>query len=164
MSTCFAYKYYCLDSNELILKFTKLIGAPTMVGVRKRKPNLRTVSTTKSLDCINVLSKADIYISYAKIRLRLHAYRHVLGVDTNNNVSLLTNLPPLEPNAVITNQPISTLKVNSKFDYDGNVCKVVSVSPDQTVLALSLWGPRKGEDIVFNTVEEVVNFVNAKRG
>jgi hypothetical protein len=88
----------------------------------------------------------------------------VLGVDTNNNVPLLTNLPPLEPNAVITNQPISTLKVNSKFDYDGNVCKVVSVNPDRTVLALSLWGPRKGEDIVFNTVEEVVNFVNAKRG
>ncbi len=71
-----------------------------MVGVQKRKPKLCTVSTTKTLDCINVLSKADIYISYAKILLCLHAYHHVVGVDTNN-VPLLNNLPPPEPNSVI---------------------------------------------------------------
>jgi hypothetical protein len=87
----------------------------------------------------------------------------VVGVDTHNNFPLLSNLPPAEPDAVLTNQPISMLRVNSKFDFDGIVCKVDSVNSDRTVLALSLWGPRKGEDIVFNTIEEVVNVVNAKQ-
>ena len=36
------------------------------------------------------------------------------------------------------------------------------MNPDRTVLALSLWGARKGDDIVFNTIEELVNLVNAK--
>ncbi len=32
------------------------------------------------------------------------------------------------------------LQVDSEFDYDGNVCKVVSVNMDGTVLKSSLWG------------------------
>jgi hypothetical protein len=153
-----------LDSNEHILKFTKLIGAPTMVGVRKRKPKLHTVSTTKRNDLSNVLSKTDIYISYAMIRLCLHAYCHVVGVDANKNVPLLSNLPPPETDPATINYPISMLRVNSKFDYEGNVCKVVSVNPDGTVLTLSVWGPRTGEEIMFNTTKEVVNLVSAKGG
>jgi hypothetical protein len=98
------------------------------------------------------------------IRLCLHAYCHVVGVDANKNVPLLSNLPPPETDPATINHPISMLRVNSKFDYEGNVCKVVSVNPDGTVLTLSVWGPRTGEEIMLNTTKEVVNLVSAKGG
>ncbi len=56
------------------------------------------------------------------------------------------------------------LRINSKFDYEGNVCKVDSVNPDGTVVTSSLWGPQSGERIVFNSVVEVLHLVNLKRG
>jgi len=55
-------------------------------------------------------------------------------------------------------------RINSKFDYEGNVCKVDSVNPDGTVVTSSLWGPQSGERIVFNSVVEVLHLVNLKRG
>jgi hypothetical protein len=32
------------------------------------------------------------------------------------------------------------------------------------VLTSSVWGPRKGEEIIFNSTEEVLQLVNQKRG
>jgi hypothetical protein len=47
------------------------------------------------------------------------------------------------------------LQINSKFDYNGNVCKVVLVHDNGTVLTYSVWGSRKGEEIIFIFTEEV---------
>jgi hypothetical protein len=79
-------------------------------------------------DLVNVLSKAEIYVSHAKIRLQLDEYWHVIGNGVNDNIALLTNLctGALQAATVIVNQPaMSALRVHSKFDYQGNVCRVV---------------------------------------
>ena len=71
---------------------------------------------------------------------------------------------PQQPPVVGNGQPSSLLRINSKFDYERNVCKVDSVNPDGTVVTSSFWGPWKGDNIIFNSVAEVLHLVNLKRG
>ncbi len=52
-------------------------------------------------------------------------------------------------------QEASVLRINFKFDYNVNVCKVVLVHDNGTVLTYSVWGSRKGEEIIFIFTEEV---------
>jgi hypothetical protein len=114
ISTTNTCKLYQLNLLDYILHFTKLIGAPIMVGIWKRKPKLGSIYTAKANELINVLSKADIYVSHANIRLRLHAYCHVVGVDACDNVPLLSNLcaPASQTPAVIVDpQSMMTLRV-----------------------------------------------------
>ena len=38
------------------------------------------------------------------------------------------------------------------------------VHDNGTVLTSSVWGPRKGEEIIFNSTEGVLSLVNRKKG
>jgi hypothetical protein len=162
------YMSYSLETPDVIQKFTRLIGASSFIGIRKPKPKLGVVSTTKTNDAVNVLSRIYVDVSYSKVRLKLHAYQHIVGVDTNN-IPLISSMeheaPGQPPDIGGRHRNNNTLlRINSKFDYEGNVCKVDSVNPDGTVVTSSLWGPQSGERIVFNSVVEVLHLVNLKRG
>jgi hypothetical protein len=161
-----SYKLYSLDSPELIQQFTKLIGASSFLGIRRPKPKLGGAVTTKMNDAMNVLSKVYLYIGYSNVRLWLHAYQHIVGIDAHNNIPLISCIPreALPRPEVISELPSGVLRINSKFDYQGNVCKVVSVNSNGSVCTCSLWGPQKGDEIIFNSVREVLQLVNAKRG
>ncbi len=50
------YKVYRLDSFEWLVVLCELIGGTSIFGIRKRKPKLGTVATTKVLDTMNVLN------------------------------------------------------------------------------------------------------------
>jgi hypothetical protein len=71
---------------------------------------------------------------------------------------------PQQPPVAGNGQPNTLLRMNSKFYYEGNVCMVDSVNPDGTVVTSSLWSPRKGDNIIFNSAVEVLHLVNLKRG
>ena len=126
------------------------------------------------LDAINVLSRLELYVSYSSLKVRLYAYKHVVGADATQHRRLLEELGGTQQgtNANVVGQQnadrganaISSLRVNSKFDYNGNLFKVVSVSHDGNVLTTCLWGPQSGENITFHSVEEVARLVNLKRG
>jgi hypothetical protein len=45
----------------------------------------------------------------------------------------------------------------------GYLCKVVYINAVVTVLVSTLWGPRQGEEIIFNSAQEVL-LVNQNRG
>jgi hypothetical protein len=161
------YKVYSLDSFERLVVFCELIGGTSIFGIRKQKPKLGTEATTKVLDTMNVLNRIDLYVSYSKVQLHLYASRHIVGVDTTINTMLqqhLGEIPDAAAEQRLEPPQNSVLRVNSKFDYNGNVCKVASVNADGTVLTFSLWKPRQGKEIKFDSVEEVLVMVNQKRG
>ena len=168
------YKCFNLDSAEAIEVFSGLLGATFLFGIWKRKPKLGSEISTKMLDAINVLSRLELYVSYSSLKVRLYAYKHVVGADATQHRRLLEELGGTQQgtNANVVGQQnadrganvISSLRVNSKFDYNGNLFKVVSVSHDGNVLTTCLWGPQSGENITFHSVEEVARLVNLKRG
>jgi len=63
-----------------------LIGGSASIGIHKPEPRLGDVSTTKTNDVVYVLSRVYVDVSYSKVRVRLHAYQHILVVDNNNNI------------------------------------------------------------------------------
>jgi hypothetical protein len=168
------YKLFNLDTAERVELFGRLIGATSIFGIRKRKPKLGSEVSTKRLDAINVLSRLELYISYSMLKIRLYAYKHIVGEDATMNHRLLEELGETHPSAdehplmqatpATSTRSMSSLRINSKFDYNGNVCKVLSVNSDGMVLTSCLWGPHAGEEITFDSVEEVARLVNLKRG
>jgi len=79
-------KSYSIVSPDVIQQFTRLIGGSASIGIHKPEPRLGDVSTTKTNDVVYVLSRVYVDVSYSKVRVRLHAYQHILVVDNNNNI------------------------------------------------------------------------------
>jgi len=59
------YKSYSLESPDVIQQFTRLIGGSAFIGICKPKPRLGDVSTTKTNDAVNVLSRVYVDVSYS---------------------------------------------------------------------------------------------------
>jgi hypothetical protein len=53
----------------------------------------------KELDMINIINRIDLSVSYSKVKVHLDAFRHVVGVDTDNSIMLLQHLGEI-PNTV----------------------------------------------------------------
>ena len=115
-------------------------------------------------DVLNITSKMDLLISYGKVKAHIHAKRHIIGVDNTENALVLAQSNFNTENQTQLQQEASVLRINSKFDCNGNVCKIVVVHDNGTVLTSSVWGPRKGEEIIFNSTEGVLSLVNRKKG
>jgi len=111
-------------------------------------------------DVLNITSKMDLFISHGKVKVRIHANQHIIGVDNTQNILVLAQSNLNTENQTQLHQEASVLQINSKFDYNGNVCKVVLVHDNGTVLTSSVWGSRKGEEIIFNSIEQVLQLVN----
>ena len=109
-------------------------------------------------DVLNITSKMDLFIFYGKVKVRIHANRHIIGVDNTQNILVLAQSNLNTENQTQLHQEASVLQINSQFDYNGNVCKVVLVHDNGTVLTSSVWGSRKGGEIIFNSTEQVLQF------
>ena len=60
--------------------------------------------------------------------------------------------------------PVRRLQINSKFDYNNSMFKVVSADEHQGVQAVCVWGELLGQEIHFENLGEVLELVNQKRG
>jgi hypothetical protein len=158
------YKWYSLHSPEQLNIFCGIIGSTSTIGIRKRKPKLGHEETTRLFDALNITSKMDLFISYGKVKACIHAKRHIIGVDNSEDALVLAQSNFNMEKQTQLQQEASVLRINFKFDYNVNVCKVVLVHDNGTILTSSVWGPRKGEEIIFNSTEEVLQLVTRKQG
>jgi hypothetical protein len=117
ISTADHYNVFCLDNCEQLQKLSQLIGATSVFGVRKRKPKKGSEHPTVDFDAMNILSRIDLYISYCKVKMRLYAYNHIVGVDATDNQHLISHLGTTQSRISESidepPRPISTLRINS---------------------------------------------------
>ena len=120
---------------------------------------------------MNAISRIDlyiyIYIYASKIKVRLFAFRHVIG-ETSSCITLTTQISspaPVEPesNAAVRTGGQSTIRLRSKFDFRGSVYEVLEELPNETIRAVCKWGSLAGDEKFFNK-EDVLRLVNQKRG
>jgi len=83
------YKWYSLHSPKQLNIFCGIIGSTSTIGIRKRKPKLGHEETTRLFDALNITSKMDLFISYGKVKVRMHAKWHIIGVDNTENALVL---------------------------------------------------------------------------
>ncbi len=108
-----------LDSEQKLLLFTKLIGEMAVVGIRRRKPKVNDEYALRNNDAINMTSRIELFISRSKFRLRVHAFKHKVSDETQNNW-LSVQLSGLVSHQTLQ-VDIRQLRLNSKFDYNNSM-------------------------------------------
>jgi hypothetical protein len=168
VSTEVKYHFFSLESDEDIEKITQMIGTMSMFGVRKRLPRKDAEIVIQNLDLVNAISRIDLYISGSRIKVRLCAFRHIVGDASNCNRlmrQLGTPTPHEQDNATAGVQTRATIIIRprSKFDYMGNVYEVVEELPNGIIEAVCKRGSLISNEQQFNK-DEVLHLVNQKRG
>jgi hypothetical protein len=160
------YQLFRLESDEAIDKLTQMIGTMAMFGIRKKLPRKDAELVIRNLDLINAISKIELYVSASKIKVRLYAFRHVIG-DASTCTRLLSQIghpAPVNPNNTgAATRAQSILRLKSKFDFMGNVYEVVEELPNDRIRAVCKWGSLEGDEQEFDK-DEVIALVNQKRG
>ena len=168
VSISYKYLYFSLDTEEKLSVFAGIIGSMSVFGVRKRIPNKRqnSESIMRYNDLVNVVEKIDLYISSSRVKLRLFASRHQVGQPCTH-VQLLNEIGNPEAREEVAVDGVVTrsniLRINSSFDYNGNVYRVVKEMPDGRILCKSVWGTLKGNESWFDKLD-VIRMVKEKRG
>jgi len=112
-------------------------------------------------DALNVVTKMELFVCSTKIRIKVVAFKHLVG-DTTQNEWLSRQLP-LRPTAQRGEISTQTIRLNSRFDNNGSLFKVAFVDDNQQVRAVCLWGQQVGIQLTF-PLELVRELVSDKRG
>lgn len=155
-----SYSFFNLDTEAKIEFLGKIIGDFSLVGIRARKPKLDLELGLKINDALNMTSKMGVYLSCTKIRIKVCAFKHLVG-DATQHEWLSKQLPSTATPqyATVSND---TVRINSRFDYNGSLFKVVAVDNNEQCLAVCLWGQQVGIQLTF-PLELVSGLVKRKR-
>mmetsp|Transcript_16997 Transcript_16997/g.24214 ORF Transcript_16997/g.24214 Transcript_16997/m.24214 type:complete len:214 (+) Transcript_16997:733-1374(+) len=153
---------FLLDDEEKIQVFSRLLGETAVFGIRKRKPKIGTEFATSERDAGNVLSKVELFLSMSYLKIRVHAFKYLVG-DETNNFHLLAQLSDSQPPSQSRMEAPPTLRINSKFDFRNSVYSVVREEDDGKILTVCVWGEQKGEELRFENAGEVLELVRRKR-
>ncbi len=158
-----SYFLFDFDSEAKIAALQKLIGEMSVVGVRVKKPR-KGEEFQVNVNCtLNMSSRIELYLGKRMLKVKVHAFKHIIGADTCNHAWLSMQLAQRAPCQQQDEEATRSIRLNSRFDYNNSLFKVVSAS-NQGVEALCLWGESKGQTMVFPSVNEVLQLVNQKRG
>jgi hypothetical protein len=151
------------DSEVKMVSLQKLIGEMSVVGVRVKKPRKNEEFQVSLNSTLNMRSRIEVYLGKQRLKVKVHAFKHNIGAETCNHAWLSMQLAQRTPAQQQGEDATRSIRLNSRFDYNNNLFKVISVS-DQGVEALCLWGESKNETVVFPLINEVLQLVNQKRG
>jgi hypothetical protein len=154
------YSFFNLDSEEKIDFFGKLIGDFSLVGIRARRPKLDKDFDVKRNDALNMVTKMEVYLSHTKLRLKVYAFKHLVG-DTTQHQWLSKQLSITTP-AMQGGELSNTVRINSRFDYNGSLFKVVAADGNDQVQATCLWGEQVGMQLTL-PLDVVRGLVKRKR-
>jgi hypothetical protein len=157
------YSLFDFDSEVKMASLQKLIGEMSVVGVRVRKPRKNEELQVSLNSTLNMSSRIELYLSKRMLKVKVHAFKYNVGSDTCNHAWLSMQLAQRTPCQQPGTEVTRSIRLNSRFDYNNNLFKVISAS-DQGVEALCLWGESKGETLVFPSINEVLQLANEKRG
>jgi hypothetical protein len=156
-----SYLFFNLNSSEKISAFTKIIGQMSITGLRKQMPMLDNEHVCRLNDAVN-MSNMDVFIGTIRLRVKVHALKQIVGKTAENDwLRAKLSAHPIGQQAVPTAG--RTLCINSKFDNNYNIFKVIETSDTFGVRFVCIWGERKGQEVFFQDINEVINLVNIKR-
>ncbi len=145
-----------------------MIGTMAMFGVRKKWPREDAELVIQNLDLVNAISQIDLYISASRVKVRLFAFRHMIG-DASSCNRLMHQIGTAAPHEQDNNTAGVHTRASiiicpwSKFDYMGSVYEVVEELPNGTIKAVCKWDSPIGNEQQFHE-DEVLHLVNQKRG
>jgi hypothetical protein len=91
------------------------------------------------------------------LRLRVYAFLHIIGNPIQHDwlQHQLSSRPVMQ-------EATEEIRINSKFDYNNGTYKVISFN-EEGVRAICIWGEQRGQELIFENINEVVALVVAKR-
>jgi len=111
---------FLLDNEENIQVLSGLLEETAVFGIQKRKPKLGMEFVTSERDTINVLSKVEFFLSMTYIKIRFHAFKYLVG-DETDCVYLLKQLSDSQPPSQTCTEEPPTIRTNSKFDVKSSL-------------------------------------------
>jgi hypothetical protein len=89
------------------------------------------------LDLVNAVSWIDLYVSASKVKVQPFAFRHGIGEASScNRFTSQIGIPaPVKPEnqSAVTTQAQSRIRLQSKFDFHGNIYEVMEELPNETI-------------------------------
>jgi hypothetical protein len=144
----YLYSLFDFASEVKMVSLQKLIGKMSVVGVRVKKPRKNEELRVSLNSTLNMSSRIELYLSKRMLKVKVHAFKYNIGADTCNHAWLSMQLAQRTPCQQPGTEATRSIRLNSQFDYNNNLFKVISAS-DQGVEALCLWRVSKGETLVF---------------
>ena len=87
---------FVLDNEEKIQVLSRLLGETAVFGIQKRKSKLGMEFATSERDAVNVSSKVEFFLSMSYLKIRVHAFKYLVG-DETNCICLLKQLSDPQP-------------------------------------------------------------------
>jgi hypothetical protein len=115
----------------MLQSLKNLLGEMAFVGIRRRKPKSGSEEYVRLNDTVNMTSKVELYISKFKLRLRIFAFKHQVGNTTTNQ--WLTGQFSAGATQQTPQAPVRRQQINSKFDYNNSMFKVVRADEHQGI-------------------------------
>lgn len=115
-----SFQLFNFDSEAKLASFQKLIGEMSIVGVRMKRPRLSTEFEVSMNSLLNMTSQIELYLSSMKLKLKCHAFGHVIGNDRPSNEWLALQLTQRLPQGTIQEQARS-IRINSRFDHNNGL-------------------------------------------
>jgi hypothetical protein len=107
------------------------------------------------MDAVNCLSKADFFVASSQVKIRIHAFKHVVGQQTDNQrlaeQTIQSELPREHANDHgIQTRNMVNIRIGSKFDSNESLYEVVEVLPNGNILNLCRWGGNVGSKLMLS--------------
>lgn len=161
------YRYFSLETEERLKVLAAFLGTMSMFGIRTRMPRRNAEKAVRVMDAVNCISKAELFVGLTQVKVRIKAFKHIVGQPTENAMlagQIQPELPREHPNNnAIQTRSRATLRIGSKFDSSGSLYEVLELLPNGNVVSRCLWGGNVGSEVVYSC-EEVLRLVNQKRG
>jgi hypothetical protein len=151
------YQYFDLDTPVAISSFSRFIGDMSVVGLRRRMPKLNIEYDCRLNDGVNMTKRIEVFINSNMLRLRVYAFLHIIGNPIQHDwlQHQLSSRPVMQ-------EATEEIRINSKFDYNNGTYKVISFN-EEGVRAICIWGEQRGQELIFENINEVVALEVAKR-
>jgi hypothetical protein len=78
------YVLFNLDSIDRLAALTQIIGEMAVIGVQLRQPKVNLGHVIRTMDAVNMTTKLELYFSSSKLRLKVDAFKHIIGRPTQN--------------------------------------------------------------------------------
>jgi hypothetical protein len=139
----------------------------SVFGVWTRMPRQNAERAIRVMDAVNCLSKAVVFVALSQVKIRIHAFKHIVGQHTDNQhleEQIQTELPHEHANDHgIRTRNMVNICIGSKFDSNGSLYEVVEVLPNRNILSICRWIGNVGSGLTLSC-EDVLQLVNEKRG
>jgi hypothetical protein len=128
------FRHFSFEEEAQLNALASLLGSMSVFGIWTRMPRQNAERAIRVMDAVNCLSKAVVFVALSQVKIRIHAFKRVVGQHTDNQW-LAEQIQSERPHEHGNDHGIQTrnmvnISIGSKFDSNGTLYEVVEVLPN----------------------------------